>query len=182
MLIFRQDFRGESDVRRVLFNPGELTVRVLQKIPRGEFSRGKGNLLLQGGIIILGGDIDFEFVVHPARVHFFDHFHQGDAGFAFAVHDRPLDWSGASIFREQRTMEVDGADARRLKHFLGDDLAIGHREKHIEIDFLQEMTDLATKKIELISSQVALLQSKYKLEILLNIPFGGLENACKKYY
>ncbi|MDD7415754.1 MAG: TolC family protein [Treponemataceae bacterium] len=54
--------------------------------------------------------------------------------------------------------------------------------KMTRIDFLQEMTDLATKKIELISSQVALLQSKYKLEILLNIPFGGLENACKKYY
>ena len=36
-------------------------------------------------------------------------------------------------------MEVDGADARRLKHLLGDALALGHREKHIEIDFLQEI-------------------------------------------
>ncbi|MCR5699420.1 MAG: hypothetical protein K6G52_07240, partial [Treponemataceae bacterium] len=50
------------------------------------------------------------------------------------------------------------------------------------IDLLDQMSELAGKEIELISSKVQLLQSQYNLEIILDFPFGGLTDACKKYY
>ena len=48
------------------------------------------------------------------------------------------------------------------------------------IDYLEELTDLARQKIELIQSQNNLLVVERSLEIMLDIPFGELQNVCKE--
>lgn len=50
------------------------------------------------------------------------------------------------------------------------------------IDYLEELTDLAGQKIELIQSQNNLLVVERSLEIMLDIPFGELQNVCKESY
>ena len=47
------------------------------------------------------------------------------------------------------------------------------------IDYLDELIELASQKIELINSQNNLLSIEHNLEIMLDIPFGGLKNVCK---
>ena len=50
------------------------------------------------------------------------------------------------------------------------------------IDYLEELIDLASQKIELINSQNNLLAVERSLEIMLDIPFGGLQNVCKENF
>ena len=47
------------------------------------------------------------------------------------------------------------------------------------LDYLNELIELSTQKIQLIDSKNNLLLSTRTIEIMLDIPFGGLQDACK---
>src|SRR2546426_1931640 len=57
--------------------------------------------------------------------------HGGEAGFRFALSNRPMDWRGAAIFREQRSVQVDPAvpaDGQVPRRY---DLAVGDDYDHV---------------------------------------------------
>ena len=47
------------------------------------------------------------------------------------------------------------------------------------LDYLNELIELSTQKIQFIDSKNNLLLSTRTIEIMLDIPFGGLQDACK---
>ena len=62
------------------------------------------------------------------------HLHDGDAGLAVAGEDGALDRRRAAPARQQRGMDVEAAEARRLEHRLRQDQAIGRDHRGIEAE------------------------------------------------
>ena len=60
-----------------------------------------------------------------ARVERRDHIHDGNAGNALAVQDRPVDGRGAAILRQKRGVNVDAAVLRQVQDLLRQDLSVG---------------------------------------------------------
>ena len=63
----------------------------------------------------------------------FAHLHDLDAGLAVAGHDGALDRRGAAPARQQRGVDVDAAEPRRLENGLGQDQAIGDDDGDIGV-------------------------------------------------
>ena len=59
------------------------------------------------------------------------HFHDGHAGFSFAVGDGPLDRRGAAIFRQQRRVDVQAAERRQIQNGLRQNLSVSHDDDQV---------------------------------------------------
>ena len=69
---------------------------------------------------------------HRAGVEAFFHAHDHDAGFRIARHDRALDRRGAAPARQQRAMQIEAAELRRIEDRLRQQQSIGDDDRRIE--------------------------------------------------
>ncbi len=60
--------------------------------------------------------------------------HGGDAGDGFAVCDGPLNGRGATVFREERGVQVDVAEGRKVEHPLGDDASVADDDDGVGLE------------------------------------------------
>ncbi len=122
-VFFLQD-RGESGLRVVL--GARMNGTCLQAAQRLDHEigadGGQARSESLGGIV--GRDGEFLLQQDVAGVEAGVDAHGGDAGDGFAVCDGPLDGRGAAIFREQRGVQVDVAERRKIEHPLRNDAAV----------------------------------------------------------
>ena len=74
---------------------------------------------------------------HIAGVQTLRHLHGGNACHFIARDDRPLNRSGAAPARQQRTVHVDAAVRRNVKHRLGQQLAVCHYDDNLRCQLAQ---------------------------------------------
>ena len=74
--------------------------------------------------VIIGADRRALLAEGVAGVEAFVHFHDGDAGLALVVQDRPLNRRGAAVFRQKRGVNVQAAEARQFEDLSRQDLAV----------------------------------------------------------
>jgi len=97
-----------------------------------EHHRGRGDRLVEegaGGVVV--GDGELFLIDDVAGVGFLRHVMEGDAGFGFAVDDRPVDRHAAAVLRQERTVKVDAAVFRNGEQLLLDEIAIVEAEEEI---------------------------------------------------
>ena len=88
---------------------------------------------MQGGGGLQGVDADGLGGQHRAFVEALGHLHDFDAGDLVAGHDRPLDGGGPAPARQQRGMQVEAAQTRRVEHRGRQDLAEGHHHAGVDL-------------------------------------------------
>jgi len=86
-------------------------------------------------------DRDGFHVDHVAGIRFLHHDVQRDAGFAFAVNDRPVERGATAIARQQRAMHVVGAEPREFQNPLGDHLAVVEGKDEVRREGANEALD-----------------------------------------
>ena len=101
--------------------------------PAQQLSGGSAQLTMQrqGGVIranrhgLLGDDIASVCAVH--------HPVQGDAGFAFAIDQHPVQRRAAAIFWQQRTVQVERPFRRQIEDLIAQQVAIVEGEQHVRL-------------------------------------------------
>ena len=63
--------------------------------------------------------------------------HRGKASARLAIDDRPIDRSGAAIFRQQRAVHIDPAEPRDFDQACGNDLPVGDDDDRVRRDALE---------------------------------------------
>ncbi len=91
----------------------------------------------QAGGGVVGADVHDLGQQDGPLVQTLGHAHDLDAGLAVAGHDGALDRGGAAPARQQRAMQVETAQTRRLQHLGLEDLAVGDDAGGIEIQALE---------------------------------------------
>jgi FlaG/FlaF family flagellin (archaellin) len=76
---------------------------------------------------------------HRAGIETFVHAHDGDAGLGVAGEDGAMDGGGAAPARQQRSMDVDAAEDRRIEEAFGQDMAVGDDDGGIEVERLEDL-------------------------------------------
>ena len=77
---------------------------------------------------VIVGDRNNLLLEHRPGIHLFDQFDDRNACFGFAGHDCPLNWRGPTIFREQRGVDIDRSEWRKLQQAIRKELPICHHD------------------------------------------------------
>ena len=86
------------------------------------------------GACFVRSDFRLVFQQHGPGVEACVDLHGGEAGAGLAIRDRPVDGRRAAIFRQQRAVQVDPAEARNRDKPGGDDLPVGDDDDHVRSD------------------------------------------------
>jgi len=60
--------------------------------------------------------------------------HGGDSSDGFALRNRPLNRCSATIFRQERSVQVDVAERRKIEHPLRNDAAVAHHDDGVRLE------------------------------------------------
>jgi hypothetical protein len=104
---------------------------------RVETIRVAPSSVVQGLGGVGGGDRRALGEQHRAGIETLIHAHGGDAGLAIAGQDGAMDGRGTAPARQQRAMDVDAAQHRRIEEAFRQDVAVGHHHGGIEIERLE---------------------------------------------
>jgi hypothetical protein len=91
----------------------------------------RGQAVVQAGRGVGLGDGQALFQQHVAGVQARIHLHDGDAGLGVAGLDGAVDGRRAAPARQQRGVDVEAAQARRVEHPLRQDQAVGGHHHHV---------------------------------------------------
>ena len=135
-IFFLQDGR-EAGLRVVLWARLNAAGLELSQSLDDEFGANDGQAWSQGFGGIIGRDGEFLLKQDVAGVEAGVDTHGGDPGDGFAVGDGPLDGRGTPIFREQRGVQIDVAEGRKLEHPLGNDAAVADDDDGVGLERAQ---------------------------------------------
>ena len=90
-----------------------------------------GQLVVQAGRGVVGGDGQALDQAHVARVQARIHLHDGDAGLGITGLDGAVDGGGAAPARQQAGVDVQAAARRRIEHPLRQDQPVGGHDHDI---------------------------------------------------
>src|SRR5665213_684533 len=65
------------------------------------------------------------------------YFHDRHAGFRVAVGNRPLDWRGSAMSRQQRSVDIEAAETRQIQNVLRQNLSVGDDDHQIRLQFAE---------------------------------------------
>lgn len=128
-----RNFRGQGVGGMVLGCPVDLAgckcgEKAIDHFPA---QRGQTIMELSGGF--LRADVDGFFENDIAGIHAFIHVHDADACFAIAIDDSPVNGGGSAIFRQQRGVDIEAAEARQLENISAQNFSIGSYDKEISL-------------------------------------------------
>src|ERR1700680_4137344 len=132
--IFSFQNRGEACLRAVLwagFNAAGLESTQGFDNQAGA-AGGEARCQSFGGVVGRDGEVLLEEDV--AGIESGVKTHGGDTGDGFAVGDRPLDGRGAAVFWEQRRVQVDVPERRKIEHPLRNDAAIADDDDGVGLE------------------------------------------------
>ena len=89
---------------------------------------------MQAAAGVVGTDRRADLEQHWPCIQASFHLHHGDARFAIAGLDRPLDRRGPAPARQQRGVTVDAAEARNIQHHLRQNQTVGHHHQQVGLE------------------------------------------------
>ena len=97
--------------------------------------------------VLIGVDGRLAAEDHISGVQLLGHIHDGDAGDAVPIEDRPVDRRRAPVFRQNRGMHVDRAVGRRVQNILRQYPAVSRHHDQLRRQLLHEAQRLAVPQL-----------------------------------
>src|SRR5262249_1179203 len=91
---------------------------------------------------LVGAYVDASRGQHRTSIHPCIHLHDGDAGLFFSVRNCPVYWRGASVFWQQRGVNIYAAKSRYREQPRGQNFSIGRDDANIRRYRLENCSDL----------------------------------------